>query len=435
LVTGRAWLLFCLLLAVPVGAKGAVSSMEASWGAPTVLGRATADTGARLPVVVRDGHRNATAAWEVFSGSGYLGATADRHAGRGWTAPRQLAGGVALQLAGDPRGDLLAVWTDVTGTSQRIRAQYRPAGDRWRAPVFVSPAGRAASIPQAALDAHGKALVVWTAYTSGSVTAEAASRRPTGRWSHPVVIARGISGNAAMAMNASGRALVAWADQQTETIRIASRSPGGNWTRPTTLSSPHHDALNPRVALNAAGTAVVVWMGTPAARSPFSLEAAIRPAGGRFGFARAIAGEITGLSSVALAANGEAVVLSANGAGLYSNVRPPHGRFGSRDLLATDGFAPTVGVDARGNAIALWTRSDGTNVFVHAARQIPGHSFGAGVDLAPAGPDCFQHRCLVGGEKALVVSPAGSATAVWIVQPQPQHGLGSYIEAAEYGAP
>jgi hypothetical protein len=187
--------------------------------------------------------------------------------------------------------------------------------------------------------------------------------------------------------------------------------------------------------LNAAGTAVVVWMGTPAAGARFSLEAAIRPAGGHFGSAQAIAGEVTQLSNLALAANGEAVVLSANGDGLYSNVRPPHGRFGSRELLASDGFASTVGVDARGNAIAVWTRSDGTNVFVHAARQVRGHSFGAGVDLAPAGPDCFRHRCLVGGEKALAVSPAGSATAVWIVQPQPQHGLGSYIEAAEYVQP
>jgi hypothetical protein len=245
-----------------------VSSTGGSWGAPTVVGRAAADSGARLPVVVRNGRRNATAAWEVFSGSGYLGATADRHARRGWAAPRQLAGGVALQLACDPRGDLLAVWTDVTGTSQRIRAQYRPAGGRWRAPVYVSPAGRAASIPQAALDAHGKALVVWTAYTSGSVTAEAASRRPTGRWSHPVVVARGLSGNATMAMNTSGRALVAWADRQTGTIRIASRSRAGAWTRPTTVSSPHDDAVNPRVALNAVARAALLFWGRFSARGP-----------------------------------------------------------------------------------------------------------------------------------------------------------------------
>jgi len=85
-----------------------------SWFAP-----AFADRAVRLPVVTLDGHGNATAAWEVFSrnGSGYVGATADRHAGRGWTGPRELAGGVAAQLAGDPRGDLLAAWTDVRGSS------------------------------------------------------------------------------------------------------------------------------------------------------------------------------------------------------------------------------------------------------------------------------------------------------------------------------
>ena len=100
-----------------------------------------------------------------------------------------------------------------------------------------------------------------------------------------------------------------------------------------------------------------------------------------------------------------------------------------------NGFAPTVGVDARGDAIAVWTRSDGTNLFVHAARRLSRHTFGAGVDLAPVGPDCSLHRCLVGGEAALAVSPQGSATAVWITQPHPQQGFGSYVGAAEYAQP
>jgi hypothetical protein len=216
--------------------------------------------------------------------------------------------------------------------------------------------------------------------------------------------------------------------------RVASRSPTGNWTPPATLSSPNDQGHNPRVALNAAGTAIAVWMGAPPGQAAQTLEAAIRPAGGRFGSARVVVGEVTGMSKVALAANGEAVVISSDRDVLYSNVRPPGGRFGSRQILG-NGFAPTVGVDARGDAIAVWTQSDGTNLFVHAARRTSRHTFGAGVDLAPVGPDCSLHRCLVGGETALAVSPRGSATAIWIVQPQPQQGFGSSVEAAEYAQP
>jgi hypothetical protein len=429
--------LLLVLLAVPVAAEGAASKNAGSWSAPVVVAPALADQDARLPVVTLDGRGDASAVWEVFSrgGSGYLGATADRHAGRGWTAPTQLAGGVAAQLAGDPQGDLLAVWTDVAGISQRIRAAFRPRGGRWRAPVFVSPAGEQASVPKAALDARGRALVVWTGYSSASFMVESASRGTTGPWSQAVTLARGISGDFDMAMNASGRALVVW-DGQAGMTRVASRSPTGNWTAPTTLSSPNDQGHNPRVALNASGTAIAVWMGAPPGRAAQTLEAAIRPAGGRFGPARVVVGEVTGMSKVALAASGEAVVISSDRDRdlLYSNVRPPSGRFGRRQLLGS-GFAPTVGVEARGDAIAVWTRSDGTNLFVHAARRLSRQAFGAGVDLAPVGPDCSLHRCLVGGEAALAVSPRGSAIAIWIVQPHPQQGFGSSVGAAEYAQP
>jgi len=431
-VTCRVSLLFLFLSAVPVAAEGAASQKAAFWSAPVVVAPALADRGTRLPVLTLDGRGNASAVGEVFNrgGSGYVGATADRHAGPGWTAPMQLAGGVAAQLAGDPHGDLLAVWTDVAGTSQRIRAAFRPRGGRWRAPVYVSPAGEDASVPKAALDARGRALVVWTGYSSTSFTVESASRGTTGRWSQAVTVARGNSGDPDLAMDASGRALVVW-DGQTGMTRIASRSPAGNWTPPATLSSPNDQGHNPRVALNAAGTAIAVWLGAPPGQAAQTLEASIRPAGGRFGSARVLAGEITGMSKVALAANGEAVVITSDRDVLYSNVRPPGGRFGSRQILG-NGFAPTVGVDARGDAIAVWTRSDGTNLFVHAARRVSRHSFGAGTDLAPVGPDCLLHRCLVGGEAALAVSPRGSVTAIWIVQPHPQQGFGSSVEAAEY---
>ena len=50
------------------------------------------------------------------------------------------------------------------------------------------------------------------------------------------------------------------------------------------------------------------------------------------------------------------------------------------------------------------------------------------------GPDCSLHRCLIGGEAALAVSPRGSATAIWIVQPHPQQGFDSSVESHTGGS-
>ena len=445
--SARASFALAALVVIPAAGAGnanrAVAERVGSWSAPTVVGPVISGQTVRLPVVVRDGHGNGAALWEILDSSsgGYLGATADFRAGGGWAAPTALDGGIAAQLASDARGDLLAVWTDLAGTVQRIRAAFRPAGGAWRTPVYVSRADEVASIPHVAMDASGRALVVWTAYPSAGgypklASVKSASRSAGGRWSQPLTVAR-VSAypDPQLAMDTRGRALVVW-EGETGLIRVASRAPGGSWTPSATLSPPNDQGVrDPRVALNDNGEAVVVWMGAPAGQATLMLEASIRPAGGRFGSVREIAGEVTGVSNVALAADGEAVVLSSDGDVVYANARVPGGRFGRPQLLSNAAFAPAVGIDARGNALALWTRTNGTDLFIDAATRTAGHRFGAGADLAPVGPDCFKHRCLVGGEKALAVSPRGAAIAVWTVQPDPQRGVGSYVEASQYTQP
>lgn len=426
----RFWPVLFFALVVAGGARGA-SESASGWSAVAVVAPPSGTAGVRLPVVALDARGSATAVWEVSTGGGYAGATARRPVGGNWSAPESLPGGVAAQLAVDPRGDALVVWTGVDGTSQRIRAVFRPAGGRWGRPVDVSPAGESGSVPQVELDARGNALVVWPAYSGTSSAIRYVARSAGGKWSPVRTLARQ-AGDVDLAMNARGQAVIAWV--ASGAVRVSTRSPAGRWSAPRSLSPPRDAALNPKVALNDAGAAVVIWHGTPTGSVPVVLEAAIRPAGARFGRARQIGGEVSGAARVAIGISGEAVAIWSNRDALFASARPPGGVFGKVQALSTSGFGSAIGVDGRGNALAVWTRSDGTTLFLHAARRPARGAFGQGVDLTSVGADCFLHRCPVGGEASIAVDARGNGTAVWIVLPDPRQYTGGYVEAASYRA-
>ena len=78
-----------------------------------------------------------------------------------------------------------------------------------------------------------------------------------------------------------------------------------------------------------------------------------------------------------------------------------------QDLSAAgqDAYDPQVAVDGQGNAIAVWSRFDGTNFIVQAAVRAAGGSFGAPQDLSAAGQDAHVPEAAVDGQ--------GNAIAVW----------------------
>ncbi|SEB50843.1 hypothetical protein SAMN04489844_0340 [Nocardioides exalbidus] len=65
---------------------------------------------------------------------------------------------------------------------------------------------------------------------------------------------------------------------------------------------------------------------------------------------------------------------------------------------------PDVGVDAAGNATAVWSRYDGTQLVVQASSRPAGGAWSAPVDIA-GGPSIFEPQ--------VAVEPGGAATVVW----------------------
>ncbi len=123
------------------------------------------------------------------------------------------------------------------------------------------------------------------------------------------------------------------------------------------------DASTPQVALDPAGDAVVVWPRSNGTNT--IVQAASRPAGGSFGVP-------VNLSAAGQSTQGE----------------------------------PEAALDSAGNAVVVWSRSNGTNNIVQAASRPAGGSFGAPVNLSAAGENAY-------GPQA-AFDQAGDAVAIWV---------------------
>jgi hypothetical protein len=147
----------------------------------------------------------------------------------------------------------------------------------------------------------------------------------------------------------------------TDIVQAAARSGGGSWQAPINLSGTGQNASDPQVTVNAQGNAVAVW--TRSNGSNDIVQAAARSAAGSW------------QAPVNLSAAGQ---------------------------NASD---PQVGVDGQGDAVAVWTRSNGTNTVVQAAARSGRETWQAPINLSAAGQNA--------GAPQVAVDGRGDAVAVW----------------------
>jgi hypothetical protein len=388
------------------------------------------------PTVALDGRRRATAVW--LYDSEHVLMESDWTETGGWTQARTLmslgtdVSGSPL-LAIDARGDALMAWI----ANQHLRASYRTAGGQWQQPKTVSRPGEAAAYPQIGLDDQGRSLVLWNASrrlsTAYQFRLELSSRGRTGVWSRPKIICA-CGAVAALAMNASGHALVVWSPKAG--LWAKTRSPSGRWSAAQRISSLGTGLAYMPLALNARGDAVVAWLEDLPPNG--QLAVAIRSPRGRFGRPQTIGGDAYWGFTLALAPTGEATVMWQNaGCCLFSMSRlPGASSFSSQQTLAPGSWETMpekLAMDARGNTLALWLRADsqyGTgHIYLHAAQRPAGGSFDDGADIGDIGLDSYKHSAC-NGEPSLAVTPDGDlALAVWLGRPH-QPGVCTQVQAA-----
>jgi hypothetical protein len=155
---------------------------------------------------------------------------------------------------------------------------------------------------------------------------------------------------AGVAIDDGGDAVATWErfDGSNDIVEAATRLAGGTWSAPTPLSAPGEDGRSPQVAMAAGGEAVAVWRRNDGAN--LIVEAATHPLGGAWS------------ASVKVSVPGQNA----------SNQR--------------------VAIDARGDAVATWERSNGTNEIVEASSHAAGGGWTAPVPISAAGRDAENPR-------------------------------------------
>jgi hypothetical protein len=230
---------------------------------------------AAYPQIAMDGNGNAIAVWVQLEGDERIRASRYTAAGSAWTMVADPLDNATATDAGAPQiamntsGNAIVVWRELSAGSNVIVAR-RFTGGVWSAEaVLNSGSVTNADVPQVAIDGTGNGIAVWT-QTLGAKIRILASRFAAGAWSVAGAIDADNSGSSSgpkLAMNANGSAFVVWQSLDAAPNPTAIRSIWSNrfvagWgpsTARSLESAPSDDAEQPHIAVDTNGRAIAVW--------------------------------------------------------------------------------------------------------------------------------------------------------------------------------
>ena len=122
----------------------------------------------------------------------------------------------------------------------------------WLEPKDISAANEVVDgLPQVAVDPAGNAVAVWERHVGGEEIVEASERPAGGDWSEPEVLSLpGEEGQRSrVAIDASGNAIAVWITGESSpdcVVRSAVRPLGGEWSEPEDVSDSISEAVTPQ---------------------------------------------------------------------------------------------------------------------------------------------------------------------------------------------
>lgn len=250
--------------------KAATKLPNGAWTAPIAITTSTV-TASSSPRIALDAFGNALAIWQncdIATASCVIQAASKSITGA-WSTPVNIsaAGSNAFspQLALSPVGIAVAVWqTPMQGGASVIQVASKRPGRAWSASATLSASTGAASEPKVAIDALGRATVVWTQ----DFGIAAATRATNGAWTAPVALSTsGLpSGAPDVAMDWLGNATAAWIEFDEfnlgmHLVQMATHRPGAAWSAASLVSTNDDDASAARVSMSPGGSFnVVTWI-------------------------------------------------------------------------------------------------------------------------------------------------------------------------------
>lgn len=251
--------------------KAAYKQPKGAWSAPSAIAASSASGPAfGSPRIALDAAGNALAIWSSCDRNTTAATcviqSASKPVGRAWSMPTNLSSvtnnASEAQLALSPLGFAVAIWREPnqSGTSV-VKAVSKRPGRTWNAAVVVSQLANNYT-PKVAIDAVGRAIVVWNQESS----INAATLAVNGSWSAPVTLSANTVIRAAdVGMDLLGTATVAWIENDptsgSNLVQVATRAPSGKWSAAAAVSTTDQEPAEPRVATNPGGMLKVIsWV-------------------------------------------------------------------------------------------------------------------------------------------------------------------------------
>jgi hypothetical protein len=358
-----------------------------------------ASSGRRTKASARIQSAGAAALFLLMAGFPLLAPVAEAAPSGGWQVAIPIetdtlgsAGNANSQVAVDGNGNAVAVWYQGDGTRNNIWTSRYAAGSGWGiATLLETDDTGSAQDPQVAVDGAGNAFAVWTQY-DGTRNNIWANRYEMGwGWGIVTLIETDNTGSAyapQVAVDTSGNAVAVWYQSDGTRINILANRyvAGSGWGTATLIETDNAgDAYGAQVAVGGSGNAVAVWYQSDGTRN--NVWANRYAAGSGWGTATLIetdnAGDAYG-AQVAVDGSGDAVAVWFQNDGsrfnIWANRYGARSGWGGAELIETDNVghaqSPQVTVDGSGNAVAVWTQSDGAQYNIWANRYAAGSGWG-----------------------------------------------------------
>ncbi|HEX3265253.1 MAG TPA: hypothetical protein VHR16_06250 [Candidatus Limnocylindrales bacterium] len=366
------------------------------------------------PQLAIDANGNLLATWVRYDGASWRAQLRMRTPSGTLGAVKTLSpAGVSAsdpQAAFDPGRNAIVVWSRSDGANDRVEALRRTASGSYTAAAFVSPAGQDGISPSVALDRLGNAVVAWRAADAGSWVIKVRSRTASGSLgaTRTLSSAGTDAGSQRVAIDAAGNALVAWEANGATYLVQASFLENAQ-----TVSPAGAETSFPMVAVDGTGNAVLVWNQFDGVN--YRMEMRRRSASGSLGPIKALsaAGQNAFDAHIVMDSNGNAVIAWQRYDGSHWRIQVVRRSSGGtlstvRTVSASgqDASNPALGIDSNGNAIITWTRSDGANTRVQVVRRAAGGTFGSVQSLSAAGQNASNPAVGVDGN--------GNAVVAWV---------------------
>ena len=323
------------------------------------------------------------------------------------------------EVAVNDSGDQAFAWR-LDGCCWEVQARLRTGGVLGP-PRTLSAAGDVSTYPGVAILANGDALVVWNRYDYGYGHRVEAQTLSTANVLGPLHTLSDIGGTVdpQVAVDASGNAVIAWRRWNGEYHAIEARTlsaAGALGAEVLQISEGDDDAGGPQVAFDANGVAVLGWTSSSDGGVARAQTRTLSPAG--------TLGDVVDLSTgpndasslrLAVEPDGDAVYAwqqlgSAGYTRIKLRTRSAAGDVGAAvetiSGAGVDAEEPQLGADADGDAVVAWLRDDGAGeVQVKARTRTAAGVLGGILTLSKTGRPASHAR--------LAVSANGTAVVTW----------------------